>query len=124
MENSSLKGMILTEVENLISRSCANQKVTDKFEKLHIALLKKYYNAADVSIDYHRKRVKMDIIMDDTSYDPKKVNLYLPTLHANLLFKNLKDFLRSCVDKDSKSLGFYAGLLRTFANKEVMLTPV
>lgn len=124
MENSSLKGMILTEVENLISRSCANQKVTDKFEKLHIALLKKYYNAADVSIDYHRKRVKMDIIMDDTSYDPKKVNLYLPTLHANLLFKNLKDFLRSCVDKDSKSLGFYAGLLRTFTNKEVILTPV
>lgn len=124
MENSSLKGMILTEVENLISRSCANQKVTDKFEKLHIALLKKYYNAADVSIDYHRKRVKMDIIMDDTSYDPKKVNLYLPTLHANLLFKNLKDFLRSCVDKDSKNLGFYAGLLRTFTNKEVILTPV
>ncbi|RKN82435.1 hypothetical protein [Ulvibacterium marinum] len=124
MENSSLKGMILTEVENLISRSCANQKVTDKFEKLHIALLKKYYNAADVSIDYHRKRVKMDIIMDDTSYDPKKINLYLPTLHANLLFKNLKDFLRSCVDKDSKSLGFYAGLLRTFTNKEVILTPV
>ncbi|WP_425235501.1 hypothetical protein [Ulvibacterium sp.] len=124
MENSSLKRMILTEVENLISRSCANQKTTDKFEKLHIALLKKYYNAADVSIDYHRKRVKMDIIMDDTSYDPKKVNLSLPTLHANLLFKNLKDFLSSCVDKDSKSLGFYAGLLRTFTNKEVMLTPV
>ncbi|WP_422082364.1 hypothetical protein [Ulvibacterium sp.] len=124
MENSSLKGKILTEIENLITHSCADQKVTDKFEKLHIALLKKYYNAADVSIDYHRKRVKMDIVMDDTYYDPKKVNLYLPMLHANLFFKNLKAFLKSCIEGDSKSLGFYAGLLRSFTNKEVTLTVV
>lgn len=124
MENSSLRGRILIEIENLISHSCANPKKTDKFEKLHIALLKKYYNATDVSIDYHRKRVKMDIVMDDTCYDPKKVNLYLPMLHANLFFKNLKEFLRSCIEKDSKSLGFYAGLLRTFTNKEVALTVV
>lgn len=124
MENSSLRGRILMELENLITRSCANQKVTDKFEKLHIALLKKYYNAADVSIDYHRKRIKLDIVMDDSCYDPKKVNLYLPMLHANLLFKNLKEFLASCIERDSKSMGFYAGLLRSFTNKEVTLTIV
>lgn len=124
MENSSLRGRILMEIENLISLSCADQKATDKFEKLHIALLKKYYNAADVTIDYHRKRVRMDIVVDDAYYDPKKINLYLPTLHANLFFKNLKEFLRSCIERDSKSLGFYAGLLRTFTNKEVVLSAV
>jgi hypothetical protein len=122
MENSTLPIRIRTEIENLISKSCANQQATDKFESLHVALLKKYYNAADVTIDYHRRRVEMDIVMDDTQYDPQKVNTYIPTLHANLLFKNLKDFLKSCIEMDAKSLGFYAGLLRTFTKKDVTLT--
>ena len=122
MENSTLKKKIVLEIENLISRSCANQQATDKFKTLHVALLKKYYNAADVSIDYHRKRVEMDIVMDDYMYDPQKVNTYIPTLHANLLFKNLKNFLKSCIEMDAKSLGFYAGLLRTFTKKDVTLT--
>ena len=122
MENSTLRMKIKTEIEGLISKSCADQKATDKFETLHIALLKKYYNAADVSIDYHRKRVALDIVMDDGQYDPQKVNTHIPTLHANLLFKNLKDFLKSCVEMDAKSLGFYAGLLRTFTKKDVTLT--
>ena len=124
MEKSRLKKKIAMEIENLISKSCANQQMTDKFKNLHIALLKKYYNAADVSIDYHRKRVEMDIVMDDNQYDPQKVNTYIPTLHANLLFKNLKDFLKSCIEMDAKSLGFYAGLLRTFTKKDVTLTVV
>ena len=122
MENSSLKRRILSEIESLISRSCPNRKIPKNFESLHIAILKKHYNAAEVSIDYHRKRVAMDIVMDDRDYDPKKVNLHVPTLHANLLFKNLRDFLKSCIDKDTRSLAFYAGLLRSYENKDVTLT--
>lgn len=122
MENSTLRMKITTEIENLISNSCATQQATDKFKNLHIALLKKYYNAADVSIDYHRKRVKMDIVLDDSQYDPQKVNTYIPTLHANLLYKNLRQFLKSCIEKDTKSLGFYASLLRTFTKKDITLT--
>ena len=124
MENSSLKQRILSEIEKLIIRSCPNRKVSKKFENLHVAILKKYYNATDVSIDYHRKRVAMEIIIDDTSYDPKKVNLSIPTVHANLLFKNLKDFLKNCIDKDNRSLAFYAGLLKAFEKKEVLFTVV
>lgn len=122
MENSTLKMKIIKEIENLISQSCTNQKSTNKFENLHVAILKKYYNAADVSIDYHRKRVEMDIVMDDTYYDPQRVNTYVPTFHANLLFKNLREFLKSCIEKDNKNLGFYASLLRSFTKKDVVLT--
>lgn len=122
MENSNLKGRILMEIESLISRSCPKRKIPKRFENLHVAILKKHYNATDVSIDYHRKRVEMDIVMDDKDYDPKKVNLHIPTLHANLLFKNLKDFLKSCIDKDNRSLAFYAGLLRSYEDKDVKLT--
>ncbi|WP_298474553.1 hypothetical protein [uncultured Maribacter sp.] len=124
MENSNLKGRILMDVENLISRSCNKPTRTLNFENLHIALLKKYYNAADVSIDYHRHRIKMSIIIDDKQYDPKTANINLAVVHANLFFKNLKEFLKSCIDKDSKSLGFYAALLRSFAQQDIKLSIV
>lgn len=62
--------------------------------------------------------------MDDAYYNPQKVNTYLPTLHTNLLFKNLKEFLKSCIEKDNKSIGFYASLLRSFTQKDITLTVV
>jgi hypothetical protein len=102
------------EIESLISRSCIPQKTPKSFQDLHVAIVKKCYNAADVSIDYHRKRVVMDIVMDDTSYDPEKPNVRLPLLRANLLFRNLSDFLKSCVQKDRNSLAFYARLMRSY----------
>ncbi len=94
MENSTVNRKIKMEIENLISESCTSPKSTDQYQNFRISILKKYYNATDVSIDYHRKRVEMDIVMDDSYYNPQTVNTYVPTLHANLLFKNLKDFLR------------------------------
>ncbi len=124
MEKSSLRGRILMELESLISRSCAKGKMTKNFQSLHELIVKKHYNAAEVSIDYHRKRIEMDIVIDDSAYDPKKVNTNVPTLHANLLFKNLCDFLKSCLETDRNSLAFYAGLLRSFAHTDVKLTAV
>jgi hypothetical protein len=119
MEYSNLKGRILLEMENLITQSCPKQKVTIDYESLHIAILQNHYNATDVSIDYHRRRVEMDILMDDQNYDPKTVNLYMPTIHANFWFRNLRDFLKSCIDYDSRSLAFYASLLRSYSNKDM-----
>lgn len=124
MKNSNLNERIIKEMESLISRSCTEQRKSNKFNQLHIALLKKYYNAADVSIDYHRHRVKMDVLMDDSHYSPGKVNINLPVLHINLLFGNLKMFLRSCIEKDAKSLGFYAQLIKAFGKKEQVYTLV
>ncbi|MFT6795003.1 MAG: hypothetical protein ACJART_000134 [Maribacter sp.] len=119
MEKSKLKGKILLELDKLISQSCKSSQSINKYEQLHIALLKKYYNAANVNIDYHRHRIKMDIVTDDSFYDPKKVNTHLPLLYANLLFDNLKSFLSSCVDKDEKSIGFYSQLLTKFTGKKL-----
>ncbi|WP_339713703.1 hypothetical protein [uncultured Kriegella sp.] len=117
MENSNLKRRILSEIESLIVVSYPKQKVPQKYKNLHVAILKNHYNAADVVIDYHRGRVAMDIILDDKDYDPKNVNIGMPTLHVNLLFQNLIDFLKTCLDNDSKSLVFYAGLLHSYSNE-------
>ncbi len=121
MENLRLRGRILSELESLIAQSFPKQKIPQKVAKLHVALVKKHYNAADVSIDYHRRRIEMDIVMDDCVYDPTKVNTNLPTFHANLWFRNLGDFLKSCLDKDNRSLAFYASLLKSYQNNEMML---
>ncbi|HET8735016.1 MAG TPA: hypothetical protein VFM69_00320 [Pricia sp.] len=121
MEKSKLRGKVLIEIENLVVQSCPEQKVSQKFENLHVAILKNHYNAAEVVFDYHRRRVEMAIVMDDSSYDPKKANIGLPTLHANLWFRNLCDFLKSCIDSDSKSVAFYAGLLKSYRNNDIRL---
>ncbi len=124
MEKSSLSGRILVEIESLISRSCTKGRISKKSQKLHEVIVKKHYNAAEVSIDYHRKRIALDIIMDDTCYDPQKVNTNVPTLHANLLFQNLCDFLKSCLETDKKSLAFYSGVLQSYTRKDITLTMV
>ncbi|HEA23063.1 hypothetical protein LCGC14_1058000 [marine sediment metagenome] len=121
MENSSLRTRVLMDIENLIARSCPKQKVPLKFEDLHVAIIKNHYNAADVVFDYQRRRVELDIVLDDTAYDPKKVNLSIPTLHANLWFRNLFDFLKTCIDKDTKSVAFYAGLLQSYQSNEIAI---
>ena len=106
------------ELESLISRSCAKSKMTKNFQSLHRAVIKNHYNATDVSIDYHRKRIAMDIVMNEKDYDPQKINLKLPTLYTNLFFTNLCEFLKSCIDSDNRSLAFYAGLLKSYTKKE------
>ncbi|MBU2947980.1 hypothetical protein [Zobellia uliginosa] len=121
MGNSGLRSKILEEIEILIASSCTKQKVSPEIIKLHVAVLKNHYNAANVSIDYHRRRVEMDIIMDDKDYDPKRLNLSIPTLHTNLWFKNLYDFLVSCIDPDPKSVAFYSMLLKSYRKNEISL---
>ena len=124
MEKSGLRGRILMEIEMLIAQSCTPEKMNKRFRKLHQLILKKHYNAADVDIDYHRKRVKMDLVMDDSQYQPNTVNTHLATIPANFFFNDLCDFLRSCISDDNNSLAFYAGLLKTFTKKDVRMMTV
>lgn len=108
----------MAEMERLIARSTAKGKMTKKIEFFHESIIKMHYNASDISIDYHRHRIKMNLVMDDTSYDPKTVNTNMVVLPMNLFFKNLKDFLKSCLGRDAKSIAFYAKLIKDVTNKE------
>lgn len=121
MKKAKLRERVLIELEKLISLSCRNPIDSKKYQQLHIALLKKHYNAMNVNIDYHRHRIKMEVIQDDSVYDPKIVNMYLPTIYTNLLFKSLHKFLTSCIEKDNKSIGFYTQLLKAFKKKNTTL---
>lgn len=106
------------EMERLIARGSAKGKMTKKIQSFHEAIIKKHYNASDVKIDYHRHRVKMNLIMDESGYDPKTANVNLAILPMNLFFKNLRDFLKSCLEEDAKSIAFYAKLIKDLSNKK------
>lgn len=121
MKNSKLKGRILLEMENLIEKSCPKKIITLDFEKLHIAILKNHYDATEVSIDYHRRRITMAILIDGFKYDHNKVNLFLPTMYANFSFRNLCDFLKNCIDYDHKSLAYYAAIIASLKKEETVL---
>ena len=112
MENSGLKTRILMEIEKIIARSSAKQKMTKKMQEFHTAIIKKHYNATDVKIDYHRHRVMMNVVLNDDRYRPEEVNLNMEVLPMNLFFKSLSAFLKSCLDSDAKSIAFYAKLIQ------------
>ncbi|WP_339655906.1 hypothetical protein [uncultured Maribacter sp.] len=107
MKKAKLWERVIVELEKLIYLSCKNPNGSIKYEQLHVALLKKYYNAIHVTIDYHRHRIKMEVIQDDSLYDHKTIIAYLTSIYTNLLFNNLCEFLNSCIEKDNKSIGFY-----------------
>lgn len=122
MEKVYHRGNILTELEQLISKSCTEGQDSPRFRDLHQLLVKKHYNATEVAIDYHRKRIAMEVVLDDSKYHPGRINLCLPTFRVNLLYKDLKEFLYSCVATDNKSLAFNAWLLKSFTKREMSLT--
>ncbi|MDO1499383.1 hypothetical protein Q2T40_03900 [Winogradskyella maritima] len=61
MENSNFTWANIRRNESPSRPRIPKQKVPQKLESLHKDLLRKHYNAADVSIDYHRRRVKLAI---------------------------------------------------------------
>ena len=119
MENSGLKTRILKEMERLIAKSSAKGEMTKKVRSFHEAIIKKHYNASDITIDYHRRRIRMNVIMNEKNYTPNTVNLNLDVLPMNLFFKDLRDFLNSCLESDPKSLAFYAKLLQDFTSRKM-----
>jgi len=101
----------------LIDKSCSQPNIPKRFQKFHIALVKKNFNAIEVSIDYHRKRVYMDIVLDDHESDVATGTLMVPTFRTNLLYQNLNEFLNSCIELDFENSPFYAKLLHSFSIK-------
>ncbi|MCM4167525.1 hypothetical protein KCTC52924_00976 [Arenibacter antarcticus] len=124
MENSRLKSTVFLEIKSLISESCSKNRLSRKSQNLHESIIKNHYNAVDASIDYNRNRVIMEIVMDDSYYNPQTINLSLPLLRTNMFFDNLEELLNSCLDTDNSNIAFYAQLLKTYGNKDSKLALV
>lgn len=92
---------ILDEVKNLISYSIVSKNLeSSNFQLMHRAIVKKYFDAKHVNIDYENESIDLKLPVGQKKY-------------TSITFEcqNLERFLRSCLKKDEKSIFFYQNLL-------------
>jgi len=99
--NNFTPELILDEVKNLISYSISNKEEdTKKFESFHRAVIKKYFEAKDIEINYIAQTIDLKLPISNNNY-------------TGITFEclDLNNFLQSCLKKDEQSLFFYQSLL-------------
>lgn len=92
---------IIEEVKSLISFSITNPKLENSnFETMHRAILKKYFEAKNVKIDYTAQNIDLELPVGKGKY-------------TKITFEcqDLERFLKSCLKKDEKSVYFYQSIL-------------
>lgn len=95
---------IIDEVKNLISYSIINRnQEKTNFQTLHRSIVKRYFEAKKVNIDYELQTIDLQLPVGQDKY-------------TNITFEcqDLERFLKSCLKKDEKSIFFYQNLLTDY----------
>lgn len=107
--NTSQPSAIIEEVKNLIVYSCNEGKDSgSSFLSLHKGLVKVYFEARNVDIDYETQKIKVDLPITPTEYTKVSFDC-----------QNLERFLKSCVKNDKKSLLYYQNVLAYYSYLKV-----
>lgn len=100
---------IIEEVKNLVSYSCNDcPEGSAPFSSLHKGLVKVYFEAKHVEIDYENQKVKVELPVTATEYTTVSFDC-----------QNLERFLNSCVKTDKKSLLYYQNVLSYYSYLKV-----
>ncbi|TRO64256.1 hypothetical protein [Christiangramia sabulilitoris] len=95
---------ILDDVKSLISYSIANKdQDNSNFQMMHRAIIKKYFEAKHVNINYAEQTVDLKLPVGHKKY-------------TSITFEcqDLERFIKSCLKKDDKSIFFYQSLLNHY----------
>lgn len=95
---------IISEFKNFIHSSCSNCDETSIYSSLHKGIIKMYFGARKVDIDYDNKMVMAEIPISDHDYTV-----------VNFECQDLDRFLSSCVKNDKRSLNFYQSALNYYS---------
>lgn len=92
--------LIIDEVKNYIHASVVNSEEHPRFESFHKSILKKYFDAKNIKINYTAQTITLDLPMSNKNY-------------TAITFEclDLSSFLSSLVKNDEQSLFFYQSLL-------------
>lgn len=99
---------IIEEFKNFIHSSCSTCDSNSTYSSLHKGIIKMYFGARKVEIDYENKMIKAEIPISDHEY----------TL-VNFECQDLDRFLSSCIKKDKRSLSFYQSALNYYSLEKV-----
>lgn len=99
---------IIEEFKNFIHSSCTNLEDKSSYASLHKGIIKMYFGARKVEIDYDNKMIKAEIPISDHEYTV-----------VNFECQDLDRFLSSCIKKDKRSLNFYQSALNYYSFAKV-----
>lgn len=95
---------IIEKFRQFIHSSCSGCPVTTaSFNSLHKGIIKMYFGARNVEIDYENKIIKAEIPVSDFEFTT-----------VNFECQDLDRFLSSCIKKDERSLKFYQSSLNYY----------
>lgn len=101
--------VIIEEIKNLVSYSCNDGSQGDaSFSSLHKGMIKLYFEARSVEINYENKIVKVEIPVTTREYTS-----------VSFECQDLERFIKSCVRSDKKSLKYYQNALTYYSLLEV-----
>lgn len=100
---------IIEEFKSFIHFSCLNLKEQHAvYSSLHKGIIKMYFGARNVEIDYDTEMIKAEIPVSDHEF-----------INVNFECQGLDKFLSSCIKKDKRSLNFYLNTLNYFNLSQV-----
>ena len=105
---------IIEQFKNFIHDSCATcETEMDKYSSLHKGIIKMYFGARRVEIDYKQQLIKAEIHMAPHQYTT-----------VNFECQDLDRFLSSCLKNDKRSLNFYQSSLNYYNHTPKALSQV
>lgn len=100
---------ILENFKSFIHSSCTDCTENNTvYNSLHKGIIKMYFQAKNVEIDYERKVIKAEIPVSDKEYTSVSFECL-----------DLERFLTSCLKKDKRSLSFYQSALNYYSFSKV-----
>ena len=100
---------ILEEVNNLVSNSCIDGSgAGSTFGSLHKGIIKLYFQAKNVEIDYAKSTITAEIPISERDFTT-----------VSFECQDLERFLKSCIKKDKRSLMFYQNVLAYYSLQKV-----
>ncbi len=111
MKNNLNTEVVLQQIRYLLKTSCRETaSKRDRYESLHLAILKKHFKAADVRIDHVRQIIHLSMTVEDTQ-EFLGMKSYVD---VEMKYTNMYSFLESCLDKDDQNIVFYRNILRFY----------
>ena len=100
---------IINEFKNFIHNSCTNCTGTNAiYNSLHKGIIKMYFEARKVEIDYDNKVINAEIPVTDKEFTSVSFECL-----------DLERFLTSCLKNDKRSLNFYQSALNYYSLSRV-----
>ncbi|SFU29445.1 hypothetical protein SAMN05216480_101479 [Pustulibacterium marinum] len=116
MKNNLNTEVVLQEIRFLLRTSCQEESLQQKhFESLHCAILKKHFKAGDVKIDHRNKVIHLSMNVDSSAnfFGQKSY------VDVEMKFKNIYDFLESCLETSDQNIVFYRNILKFYNQRAV-----